>query len=315
MFTIETARRRAAMMARIRDFFRERNVMEVETPLLCHGALADCHIDLFVSEYVLPGADGRGDGETVYLQSSPEMCMKRLLSAGFPDVYQIGRAFRNGELGRLHNPEFTMLEWYRIGFDMRRMIDETVALLEELCEPSAVITVSYRDLFLSTVGIDPLGTSVPELTALFSDNEVPPFTSVSDGLVFTMAMKIEPAMRHDALTVVHGYPADQAVLSRLDDNDSRVARRFEMYFRGMELANGFEELTDTKENEARLETENRKRLGLGKTPVAAGRFFSGDIAKGMPRCSGVAVGLDRVMMATMPGSPVEEVVSFGWKEC
>ena len=318
-FTVATARARAAMMSGIREFFSRRGVLEVETPVLGRAASTDCHIDLFRSGYVPSGsADGVSAEEQCYLQTSPELFMKRLLAGGFPDIFQIGKVFRNGELGRLHNPEFTMLEWYRRGFDMFRLIDETVGLLREICGIEHAYLRTYREQILRTTGLDPLAVDAGDLENFIKKRygQDVRFATVTDGLQYVMAVIVEPALPQNELTVIHHYPREQAVLSMVDPEDTRVARRFEVYGGGMELANGFEELADGTENRRRMQLENRLRNRCGKSPVPLDECFLAALEEGggLPPCSGVAVGLDRAFMCRQGASAISEVVSFGWKK-
>jgi elongation factor P--(R)-beta-lysine ligase len=315
-FSVECARARAGMMAMIRQFFADRGVLEVETPLLGAAASTDCHIDLFSAAFIPSGAGPAATGETCYLQTSPELFMKRLLAEGFPDIFQIGKVFRNGECGRHHNPEFTMLEWYRRGVDLYGMIDETAGLLQELCEIATVNRITYRDLLLQSTGIDPLAVTVPELESFTEQQsgQKLSFATVTDGLQYLMAAVIEPGFDPNSLTVVYLYPREQAVLSTVDREDRRVARRFEIYGGGMELANGFEELADAAENRRRMEAENACRQQCGKPVVPVDERFITAMEKGLPPCSGVAVGCDRVLMCRTGLPSIDAVVSFGWNE-
>lgn len=310
-FCVETARKRAEMMATVRSFFAERNVLEVETPSLCSGVAPDCHIDLFETDFqVVPGRHA----EKRYLLSSPELPMKRLFAAGFPDIFQLSRVYRNGEVGRLHNPEFTMLEWYRRGFDMSGLLNEVIAFLLRLLPEQRVERVTYQEIFREHTGIDPLDTTlgaVEEMLGCDGEN-VPAFTSLSDALIYAMTLKVEPLLDREALTVVYNYPKDQAVLSVVDADDSRIARRFEVYCKGMELANGFEELTDISENKRRFMAENDRRAIEGKVEYSIDSRFLADLKQGMPECSGVAIGMDRVLMCMLDAKSIDEVISFRW---
>jgi elongation factor P--(R)-beta-lysine ligase len=313
-FTVEMARKRADMMASVRTFFAEKGVLEVETPSLCSGIGPDCHIDPFETGFqAAPGSALRKR----YLLSSPELPMKRLLASGFPDIFQLGRVYRNGEAGRLHNPEFTMLEWYRRGFDMYRLIDEVTEFLRYLLPgPPEVELLSYRELFMRHTGLDPLNTSVDAVRAILGEkNEEPEFSSLADALIYAIAVKVEPHLDADRLTIVYNYPKDQAVLSVVDRNDSRIARRFEAYFKGVELVNGFEELTDAEENRRRFADENRRRRAEGKAVLPVDERFLDAMAQGMSPCSGVAVGMDRVLMCMTGVASIAEVISFPWEAC
>ena len=233
-FSVEAARRRVAIVAQVRDFFTSRNVLEVETPVIGHGVSTDCHIEPFASTYIPGGTTDSEQRETVYLQTSPELHMKRLLIAGFPDIFQICKVFRNGEYGSIHNPEFTMLEWYRHGFNMLQLIDEVADLMKELFGPLPVSRHSYQDLFVKYMDIDPLDATIAEMNAIIKKNDsfAPFFSEMTDALMYVMSTIIEPLLPPNELVFVYNYPCDQAALSVLDDGDSRVARRFELYLCG-----------------------------------------------------------------------------------
>jgi lysyl-tRNA synthetase class 2 len=312
--TPESAALRAQIIRRIRDFFRDRNVLEVETPIVTHSCPTDCHIDPFATEFHPNGWRRTLGSETVYLHTSPEFAMKRLLTQGYGDIYQIGKVFRNGETGAIHNPEFTMLEWYRVNVGMNGLIDEVALLLQMVLGDRPVVRRDYAGLFTGCTGIDPLATDSAALARLCRSRDVaaPAFETVTDGLQFIMSEIIEPGFMADTITVVHRYPADQAVFAALDPADPRVALRFEAYCGDIELANGFEELGDWRENERRMKQENEKRRAIGKPALPVARPFIEALKKGLPRCSGVALGLDRLIMLALGKRSIGEVISFPW---
>jgi len=242
--------------------------------------------------------------------------MKRLLAAGYRDIFQIGKVFRNGERGRIHNPEFTMLEWYRIDRDMFSCMDETAALINAVLGEKKIIKKNYAELFMEATGIDPLTAGLQKvIECCASQGRIPPeFATLTDALQFAMAELVEPGFPADALVIVHHYPADQAVLAMLEPGDQRVAKRFEVYCGGCELANGFEELVDWKENERRQEEENEKRAAPGKETLPVDRLFVDEIKKGLPPCSGVALGLDRLIMLALKKKSIDDVVPFAWEK-
>ncbi len=309
-----TAQKRAAILSRIRDFFASRNVIEVETPILSSACSIDCHLDVFSAEYSpVPGAPAQ-KRERVYHRTSPEFHMKRLLAAGYGDIYQIGKVFRNGELGRIHNPEFTMLEWYRTCWNMEALIDETVDCIAAILGRRKVLKTTYADAFTAT-GIDPLATSIEEVrTVCVSRNlAVPPLPTVTDALQFAMAAIVEPSLPPDAITAISLFPADQSVLAVIDKNDPRVAKRFEVYYGSIELANGFEELADAHENELRQQEENARRRSLGKDELPLDQRFLAALESGLPPCSGVALGLDRLIMLATGEKTLGSVLAFPWE--
>jgi elongation factor P--(R)-beta-lysine ligase len=313
--TPETATSRARIIRTIRDFFASRNILEVETPMLTHGSPTDCHIDPFAAQFHPNGWRESAGSETAYLHTSPEFAMKRLLAQGFGDIYQICKVFRNGETGSMHNPEFTMLEWYRRGGCMNDLISEVLALIRLALGDRPWHERPYVELFAASTGIDPLSGSIDDLTGFCRSRGLnpPPFATVTDGLQFVMSEFIEPRFDPEAITVVSRYPADQAVFASLSPGDPAVALRFEAYFGRIELANGFEELGDWKENERRMEQENEKRRAIGKPELPIDRRFIEALQKGLPPCSGVALGLDRLIMCALSKKTIGEVVAFPWE--
>lgn len=312
----ETAVKRAAILQQVREFFRERKVLEVETPVMSHGSPADCHLDVFYTGYHSGGGRSSANGETVFLRTSPEFHMKRLLASGYRDIFQIGKVFRNGERGRLHNPEFTMLEWYRTGRDMFELINETARLIIAVLGEKKIIKKKYSEIFREATGIDPLATDLQEVIAYCASHGMPfsGFAALTDALQFVMAGFVEPEFPKDAIVFVHHYPADQALLAVLEQDDLRFARRFEAYCGGMELVNGFEELADWKENERRQHGENAKRTAEGKAELPTDRLFIEALRHGMPPCSGAALGLDRLVMLALGKKEISEVLTFPWEK-
>jgi lysyl-tRNA synthetase class 2 len=243
--------------------------------------------------------------------------MKRLLASGYGDIFQIGKVFRNGEQGRIHNPEFTMLEWYRKNQSMFDCMDETAALIIAVLGKKNIIKKKYADIFKEATGIDPLYAGMEAVIdhCAARGKTHPEFATLSDALQFAMAEFVEPGLPHDAIVFVYHYPADQAVLATLEPGDSRVARvakRFEAYSGGMELVNGFEELVDWKENERRQQEENAKRAACGKEQWPVDQAFVDALKKGLPPCSGAALGLDRLVMLALKKQSLEEVLPFTW---
>ena len=237
--------------------------------------------------------------------------MKRLLSSGFPDIFQICKVFRNGERGRLHNPEFTILEWYRRNFDMFGLIDEVAELCLEILGPRPVKKQSYQSIFTHLTGIDPLKTNLTELENFCrSEGKDATFQTETDALQFIMAEFIEPQLPSDSLFFVYNYPIKQAVLAVADQNDCRVARRFELYYRNVEIANGFQELADPEENLRRMQEENRLRKSLVKPEIPIDMRFIESLRSGFPPCSGVAIGVDRLIMLAGNFTDISQVISY-----
>ena len=312
----ETAIKRAEIIQKVRDFFKARNVLEVETPVMSHGTPADCHIDVFSTDYRPSGARNRNANETVFLRPSPEFHMKRLLASGYGDIFQIGKVFRNGEQGRIHNPEFTMLEWYRKNQSMFDCMDETAALICAVLGKKNIIKKEYADIFKEATGIDPLSAGIESVIdhCAARGKTHPEFVTLTDALQFAMAEFVEPGLPHDAIVFVHHFPADQAVLAMLEPDDPRIARRFEAYAGGMELVNGFEELVDWKENERRQQEENAKRAACGKEQWPLDQAFIDALKNGLPPCSGAALGLDRLIMLALKKQSIDEVLPFTWEK-
>lgn len=299
---------RARLLARIRRFFAERGVLEVETPLLSAAAATDPHLDSFATQYHGPGGD-----RALYLQTSPEFAMKRLLAAGSGPIYQLCKAFRNGEAGRYHNPEFTLLEWYRPGFDHHRLMDEMDALLAELIDAPAAQRITYRALFEHHLAIDPLESSGRQLrdVALAGGLTPPPLAlDDRDGwLNLLLTHLIEPRLGRGPV-FVYDYPASQAMLARLSGGDSPTAQRFEVYIDGVELANGFHELTDGDEQQRRFAGDLRARRTQSLAQVPADRRLIAALHHGLPDCAGVALGVDRLVMIAAGANRIDEVVTF-----
>ncbi len=315
-FTVRNARLRAGILHKIRSFFKERDILEIETPLLSRGVSTDCHLDVFSSKFHPDGYTESNKSTTLYLQTSPELLMKRLLSEGFPDIYQICKVFRNGEQGKIHNPEFSMLEWYRLNFGMHDLISETADLFQLVLGQKTITKATYQEFFIQCTGLDPLESTSEELLSLCGKvgKEPPPCPSKSDILNFMMSEIVEPEMPDDTLLFIHNFPAEQAVLARLDPQDKRTAFRFECYFEGVELCNGFEELNDPEENRRRMTEENTKRLQAGKPALPVDDRFIESLAS-LPPCSGNAAGLDRLVMLASGSKELKETVSFPFDYC
>jgi lysyl-tRNA synthetase class 2 len=308
-------RLRARMLATTRTFFAARNVLEVDTPLAIDTTVSDPHTES------VRIAIGNRSG---WLRTSPEYHMKRMLAADSGDIFQLGKVFRGGESGARHHPEFTLLEWYRLGFTLEQMIDECCELIAALLsqagvEPGPTQITSYRDAFLGVCGLDPLTAGLSELrdcakrfagSALDAGMQEALADNRSGWLDFLAGMVVFPALGDGALQVVADYPADQAMLARLNPDNTDTAERFEVFLNGIELANGYRELTSATEQAHRFETDNRHRLKLGKPMVAADEKLLAALSKGLPDCSGVAVGFDRVIMLAAGVDDIDATVSF-----
>jgi lysyl-tRNA synthetase class 2 len=301
------------MLATIRRFFVERSVLEVETPLLSHSIATDPQLEFFTTEYHLPPTR-----QTLFLQTSPEFAMKRLLAAGSGSIYQICKAFRNGESGRFHNPEFTLLEWYRVGFNLLQLMDEIAELFAELFagklseEPQRF---SYREVFQRYTGLDPLDFSYQNYCAYALTSQLPEAANICEHdhatwLDFIFSHKVQPYLGENGLCMVYGYPACQSSLARINEYDLRIAERVELFINGVELGNGYYELADAEEQSRRLDNEIALRQ-QNKLPAAAKdqRLISA-LETGLPDCAGVAIGLDRLLMLLSDSANINEVLGF-----
>jgi lysyl-tRNA synthetase class 2 len=307
-------RERAALLRRAREFFAARAVTEVDTPVVVNAPVSDVHIHSATVRLEADAASG-GAGPPLYLHTSPEYAMKRLLAAGSGDIYQICHVVRGFECGRLHNPEFTLIEWYRLGFSLEQLMDEVEALVRTLlgkAAPGASERVSYREVFLREIGLDPLSASPATLAAaagpLGLAGNVP--SGRDEWLELLMGALIGPRLGRGTLTFVHRYPASQAALARLDEADPRVAQRFELYCAGIELANGFRELAAAAEQRARFEHDNARRRELGLAVFPLDERLLAALAAGLPDCAGVALGFDRTLMLAVGAARLEEVLPF-----
>ncbi len=304
--SLETLRARASLMRRIRAFFDAREVLEVETPVLSKGATVDPQIDSFAT---------RGER---WLQTSPEFAMKRLLAAGSGPIWQLARVFRIDESGRHHNPEFSLLEWYRPGWDHHRLIDECDALLRALGASSqACERLSYREAFLRHAGVDPLRDSLDTLRASLPASLAE--LALPDGddiamrdfvLDLLMSHVVGPELGREVPLVLYDFPASQAALARIRHDDPPVAERFEIFWRGIELANGFHELTDAGEQRRRFEADRARRLAEGRIAPPYDAQLIAAMEHGLPDCAGVAIGVDRLLMLMLDLPTIGEVLAF-----
>ncbi|CCQ11134.1 Translation elongation factor P Lys34:lysine transferase [Pseudoalteromonas luteoviolacea B = ATCC 29581] len=309
--TIATLKQRAQIVAQVRAFFETRGVWEVDTPTLSAAGVSDVHLHTFATTFYGPGF---AHGLPMHLQTSPEYPMKRLISAGSGAIYQICKVFRNEEASRRHNPEFTMLEWYRPGFDAFALMKELDELVIELLECKPAEYVSYQRAFSSILGVCPLDAELSVLRTIACERgyrEIAEHEQDRDTLLqLLFCMEVEPNIGQERPCFVYDFPASQAALARVNLDDPRVASRFELYYQNLELANGFHELTDAKEQRARFEQDNKTRQTLGLPTVDVDERFLAALSAGMPDCAGVAVGLDRVIMLALNKASIQDVLSF-----
>ncbi|MDD3762877.1 MAG: EF-P lysine aminoacylase EpmA [Nevskiales bacterium] len=305
--TIETLRARAELLGSVRAFFAARDVLEVETPVLSRHATVDRHIDSFRT------ADGG------WLQTSPEFAMKRLLAAGSGSIYQIARVFRRDEQGRHHNPEFSLLEWYRTGFDHHRLMDEVEALLTAcLGRTLRCERLSYRAAFERHAGFDPLSADAPALRRRLGEAGVaePEGVTADEAgdpdfwLDLWMSIVVGPKLGADAPVFVYDFPASQAALARVRAGNPPVAERFELFWRGVELANGFHELTDAGEQERRFRGDCAWRHAQGRIVPPYDVELIAALAAGLPPCAGVALGLDRLLALHLGLDRIDATMAF-----
>ncbi len=314
---LDALRARAAMLADIRRYFADRDVLEVETPLACLSAGTDPALSVMRARYTGPVF---AHGVDLYLQTSPEFAMKRLLADGSGAIYQICKAFRDGEAGRLHNPEFTILEWYRPGFDVDRLIDEVanVARLALQRSELAAEQITYASLFDMRLGIDIFGADTQSLREhALAQNIIGAEQLELDKdawLDLLLSHLIQPQLGKDTLCFVTDYPVSQAALARTNP-DGTTAARFELFHQGIELANGFHELIDAGEQAARFEADNCKRRGQRQPPVRVDRRLLAAMESGLPDCAGVAVGLDRMLMLRLGVDDIDDVLAFSLQRC
>jgi lysyl-tRNA synthetase class 2 len=309
---VGTIRQRAAMLGRIRGYFSTANVLEVQTPLLSVAAASDPQIESIAAQPVA--------GPRRFLQTSPEFAMKRLLAAGIGDCYQVCTVFRDGESGRLHNPEFTMIEWYRVGFDVGRLQQDVERLLGAACggirDFAPAGSVTYRDAIAGACGIDCRVAQIAEIRSVLSERGVLPAVMTNWNrdawLDLLMGAVVGPGLGHDAPVFVRDYPVSQAALARLRTaaDGHQVAERFELYVDGIELANGFHELLDAQEQEQRFEQDVQLRRARGQPVNPVDQRLLAALAHGLPDCAGVALGFDRLVMVALGLPSLATAMSF-----
>lgn len=314
--TLENLQKRAILLAKVREFFSVRQVLEVETPLLAAHSVSDPYLVPFISHYQ---AVCQANKQVKYLQTSPEYAMKRLLAAGSGSIYQLCKAFRNEERGVVHNPEFTLLEWYRVGFDHHQLMQEVDALLQSLLNTKPADIMTYRQLFLDYCELDVAqadlktcqayarahGLSVSESMSASADKD--------DWLQLIMHVLIEPHIGKNKPLFIHAYPSTQAALAQIIEDEQTglpVAARFEVYYQGLELANGYHELTNEKEQRARMKGDNVRRQQLGLPFVEPDPYLLQALQVGLPDCAGVAMGFDRMAMLACLTNDIRDVLSF-----
>jgi len=312
--SISSLRRRAQVMSLTRNFFAHHSVMEVDVPLLSKSGVTDINID---------GICATLSGMPAYLQTSPEYFMKRLLASGSGDIYYLGKAFRDGEIGNKHNPEFTLLEWYRCGWDEHQLMSELTDLVSQLIDRDGasdlnVTKISYVDCFHDKFGLDPHQASLSDLQDLAVEigslNWAEETRANCLDLIFSL--KIEPQLP-EGLVFVYDYPACQAALAAITTAEQgyKVSRRFEGFLNGVEIANGYFELCDPVEQRRRFYQDNTARQAAGKPMPKIDTKFLDAMQSGLPACAGVALGLDRLLMSDLEFKSIDQVMPFSWLRC
>lgn len=308
--TLADLQLRARVLSATREFFKQRKILEVETPVLSHNGNPDPNIQSFVTA-------GKG---RMYLRTSPEFPLKRLLAAGYGDCYELGKVFRKAESGQFHNPEFSMLEWYRAGWSWRELAVEVIELIHflavkidrPLLQQWPQNWVSYQELFTTTTQLDPLSASLAEFLALAKKFQLHSPTNMqrNEWLDFIMSMIIQPGLPPDGITIIHDFPANQAALAMLNPNNRGTALRFEIYLGQQELANGYQELTNAEELEKRFRLDNRERILQNLPEVSLDQHLIAAQRQGLPECAGVALGFDRLLMTLTGCNQIANCISF-----
>ena len=309
---IDNIRHRAKSYAQIRAFFAARGVLEVDTPIMSHAAVTDPHL-ASVSAYFQ--TLGSSQTQTCYLQTSPEYAMKRLLAAGLPSMYQLCKVFRNGEVGRYHNPEFTLLEWYRLDFDEHKLMDEVDALIQVLLGTLPAERIAYEDIFLQLLHVNPHEATVATLKEIahaqgIEGDVLYQETDKDLWLELLMSHVIEKRIGRVCPLFIYDFPASQAALAKINPERPEIASRFELYYQGIELANGFYELSHAEEQARRFAGDLQKRQRLGLPAVPQDYRLLAALQAGLPECAGVALGVDRVLMIATGATHLDEVIAF-----
>lgn len=314
--SIQNLIKRSKIISNIRLFFSKKNILEVETPILSRSTVTDVNLVSFETNYF---SLNNVEKLKLWLITSPEYHMKRLLASKSGPIYQICRSFRNQELGRHHNPEFTMLEWYQPFYSMKKFIKEIDEFLQIVLKCGKSDKISYQDLFIKFFKVDPLSTNVSELHKISKKLKLDHITHLEENLnkfiqiLFTL--KIEPNLGKEKPLFVYHFPAEQASLAAINLKDVRISERFEIFFKGIELGNGFYELTDPNEQKKRFIKDNKERFSMNLPTQKIDDFFLHALSYGLPPCSGVAIGLDRLIMLILNKKSINDVISFPLDRC
>jgi lysyl-tRNA synthetase class 2 len=311
---------KSEVLSSIRQYFAVRDVLEVDTPILSRETVTDLNLDALSTFHTNPLSTVR---TKLFMQTSPEYFMKRMLCAGFPSMYQIAKCFRDDEVGKHHSPEFTMLEWYRLDFSMEDLVKEVGSLLSLILESPPLEKLFYADAFIKFLDVDVIGLSKKELIELCQSFDLGDYAEsvadMDDDSVIIDALlqvlfceRVETQIGVDKPIAITHFPASQASLAQLNTDDTKFSQRFEVYYKGMELANGFEELGDPVQLNRRFTEDNRQRKSINKSTINIDERFIQAHESGLPACSGVALGLDRLLMIKCGAKHIDEVQSFSF---
>lgn len=311
--SIATLRLRAQLLASIRHYFAEADVLEVDTPILSEYAALDPNLSSFATQYDGPGG---ATARSLYLQTSPELAMKRLLASGVGSIYQICKAFRNEECGRFHNPEFTLLEWYRVNMDYHQLMDEVDTITRRLLAPYRSLPptrrLSFRDIFVKYCGLDPFTATTTALQRMAAEHiDINSLNNDRDAcLDLLVSHVIAPQLAPDSVVFVFDYPSSQASLANIRQTPYPVAERFELFVGGLEIANGFQELNDATEQKKRFRQEQQARKDCGQPSYSLDQRFLSALAHGIGFCSGVALGIDRLLLLASATQHIQDILTF-----
>ena len=315
---IETLKLRARILQSIRVFFAERNVTEVQVPSITTSSVTEVHIDSIPLEI---------QSGIAFLHTSPEYPMKRLLAAGMSDCYYMGSVFRQGECGDRHNPEFTMLEWYRLNYSLEQLSEEVAELVQRVLATDVdVLTISYADAVAKYTGIDIFNTNFSEIEFVLKAHSIAVADNMGEDLDIYLDLLMstlvfpnlcDAATQIKQITIINNYPATQAALARIrsDSRGHNVAARFEVFVDGLEIANGYHEIQDVAILEQRFIEDNKRRVRLGKREMPIDAYLLSAMENGLPDCTGVALGIDRLIMLALNKQDIKEVIAFPQERC
>ncbi|QGJ69012.1 EF-P lysine aminoacylase GenX [Planctomycetales bacterium 10988] len=312
--TWETLRQRSELLQKLRAFFLQSGYVEVETPLLLSESIIDCYLDPLVTQLRSPHVRSL-QGKSLYLQTSPELGMKRLLASGAESIFQIGKAFRDDEFGDLHNPEFTLCEWYCLGDKMADQVNFLGELCQTMLNSAEPEVLTYAEAFQRSLGLNPLDCELADLLNAAANGNTPSSFAEEemdrdDVLNWLLSEKVELSLGQDRPTILTNYPASQAALAELDPELPGTACRFELYVKGIELANGYQELLDSQALRERSQLQQKKRIENGKAKLSPPESLFAAMDAGLPTCSGVALGYDRLAMLALGKTTIAEVIPF-----